>query len=93
MPCTIAACADVNAIVLSGNESAFNALRMKPSKKWQLSIGGIPAKAHLYHVLPRKGAAGAVRAVGAVGAVGPAVGTGGRSQRQSEQEQILKGWA
>lgn len=45
---------DVDAYVLSGNRDAFNWLRMKPSSKRVITVGGVDTRLHRYHVLPPK---------------------------------------
>ncbi|KAL6753801.1 S-adenosyl-L-methionine-dependent methyltransferase [Haematococcus lacustris] len=51
-----AQCPDATALVLSGNKNAFNYLRMKTFRKWPLTVGGVEARVHAYHVLPPKSA-------------------------------------
>ena len=47
-------CGGSEASILSGNKDAFNYLRMKPSLKHKLSIGGIETRLHKYKILPPK---------------------------------------
>ncbi|GFH17189.1 UPF0020 domain-containing protein [Haematococcus lacustris] len=51
-----AQCPDATALVLSGNKNAFNYLRMKTFRKRPLTVGGVEARVHAYHVLPPKSA-------------------------------------
>lgn len=40
--------------MLSGNKDAVNVLRMKPSRKHKLTVGGVEAVLYEYQVLPPK---------------------------------------
>jgi 23S rRNA G2445 N2-methylase RlmL len=47
-------CAGARALVVSGNKEALNVLRMRPSQKYKLTVGGVEAHMYQYQVLPPK---------------------------------------
>jgi 23S rRNA G2445 N2-methylase RlmL len=47
-------CAGARALVMSGNKEALNVLRMRPSQKHKLTVGGVEAHMYQYQVLPPK---------------------------------------
>jgi hypothetical protein len=51
IPCTGAG---ARALVISGNKEALNVLRMRPSRKHKLTVGGVEAHLYEYQVLPPK---------------------------------------